>query len=286
MSPTNVSSKIIKVYDIKCPPNVESYLKSLIEHSRRILKENLVSVILFGSIARNEASITSDVDVLLIVRDANVNTKKLEKISRLLAARHKLIFIPRGFFGKLFYALSQATGMFRPVFIARKDDIENWRFQKIFRVSKFMSKILAPTNAVKYTISKSYRILYGEDIIKILNIAPPTFKEIIKSLVMNLLLAISSVVLIPLHKKTYKFVYEAVKWSLFNYAYASDKSPSITRLSEIFKNPIRRGMEYFLDTRNNGKLSPGLLLYSIPAILKIHIASIKRLKVSRKIQSS
>ncbi len=264
------------------PSSIEQYLTDVIRISRVMLKDNLVSIILFGSAARNEVSITSDVDILLVVHKYDRTTIRLEKIIRSLSLKYGLIFIPRGFFGKLFYALSQATGMFRPVFIADETSVKNWKFFRIFKVSRLMSRILAPKNAVKYTISRSYKLLYGKDIIKQLHVDPPSLGDVIKSFLMNLILAVCSVVLIPLHRETYKFVYEAVKWSLFNYAYASQIAPNIMELSGKFKNPIRRGMYHFLYTRNNGKLSPGLLLYSIPAILKIHIASIKQIKSNRK----
>lgn len=255
-----------------------AYLNEVVHYSKKLLGDNLVSIVLFGSLARNEAEKISDVDILIVVKKKNKKTKILERIIRALEIRYGFITPPRGFFEKLFFALSQVTGMFRPVFIAEYKDVRKWIFHKIFGTSTFMTRILAPTESVKFTILKSYKIIYGIDPFSPIRINDKSFGNLIKSLFMNSILAISSFVLLPFYKETYKFVYESMKWSMFAYAYASAMEPHISRLSQLFIEPLRRGMEHFIYTRKNGKLSPGLFLYAIPSIVKIHISSIKKLK--------
>ena len=264
----------------------DHYIRLVVSLSKKTLGGNLVSIVLFGSYARNEASKVSDVDLLIVVRMYDDSAQRLEKLLRKVSISYGITFEPKGMFGKLLYALSQATGMFRPAFVAEEKDILAWRFHRVFRVSRFMSRLLAPSESVKFTIGKSYRVLYGKDVLRMIKTSKPTLGEIIRSLLMNMLLAFCSFVLVPLHRETYRFVYEAVKWSLFNYAYVSRRPPRILELSRLFMEPVRRGMEHFLNTRNNGRLSPGLLLYALPAILKIHIASIRALMARRRTKSS
>lgn len=265
--------------------NIKKYIQDLVKISKKTLGENLLSIVLFGSVVRNEISKISDVDVLVVVKKYNKQTERLEQVLMTLSLKHKLIFVPKGFFGKLFLALSNTTGMFRSTFITDIESIKKWRFQRIFRVSRFMSKILAPIESVKSTIMKSYKVIYGIDPFRDMDVKEPSFGEIIKSFLMNILLAICSFILLPFHRETYKFVYEAVKWSMFNYAYVSGEKISIGRLSQFFRKPIRNGIEHFMLTRMNGKLSPGLLIYAIPAILKIHLTSLSKLKIKRSIQT-
>ncbi len=257
------------------------YVKIATSLAKRTLGDNLVSIILFGSLARCEATKISDVDLLIVVRRFDHNTKKLEKILRLLSIKLGLTFIPQGFFGRLFYALSNATGMFRPAFIAERESIRNWEFEEVFNTSKFMSRVLAPKESVKSTIMSSYHVLYGEDPFAPLTLREPSYIEVIKSLLMNMLLATCSFVLIPFHRETYRFIYEAIKWSLFNYSYIAGIAPMISDLTIRFRNPIKFGIKYFVDTRNNGRLNPALLAYAIPTILKIHMASLRKLKKLR-----
>ncbi|MEX0568320.1 MAG: nucleotidyltransferase domain-containing protein [Candidatus Njordarchaeota archaeon] len=264
--------------------NIKRYIQDAVNVSKKILGDNLLSIVLFGSVVRNEVSKISDVDILIVVKEYNKQAEKLEQILKVLSLKYELIFVPKGFFGRLFYALSSTTGMFRPAFVTDIKSIKKWRFQRIFRVSKIMSRILAPRESVKFTIMRSYKVIYGIDPFENIKIEEPSFVEIIKSFLMNILLAICSLVLLPFHRETYKFVYEAVKWSMFNYAYVSGRRISINRLSQFFIKPIKHGIEHFITTRTNGKLSPGLLIYSIPAILKIHLTSLNELKIRKSMQ--
>lgn len=254
------------------------YLEDVKKIARNILGENLVSVVVFGSLVRNELSRASDVDILIVVKKYDPRVKTLLRKLQSLELKYRYSFVPNGFFGKLFYALSRVTGMFRSAFVAEFNAIKKWDFARVFGTSKFMTRLLAPTEAVKFTILNSYRVVYGTDPFDGLKIRKPNYKEIIRSLLMNLLLACASFILLPLHRETYKFIYEAMKWSLFNYAYVTQQKPHIRKLSKIFYTPLRRSMENFIATRENGKLSPGLLLYAIPSIARIHISTIRELK--------
>lgn len=262
------------------------YLEDVKKLATKVLRDNLVSIVIFGSLVRNELSRASDVDILIVVRKYDSNVRRLIDRLRILEFKYGFSFIPRGFFGKLFYALSRVTGVFRSTFVAELNAIRKWDFVRIFGTSRFMTRLLAPTEAVKFTILSSYKIIYGSDPFDGIEIKNPSYKEIIRSFLMNLLLACASFILLPLHRETYKFIYEAIKWSLFNYAYVTRQRPKIKKLSRIFYAPLRRGIENFITTRRNGRLSPGLLIYAIPSILKIHIWAIRELKKYREMQIS
>ncbi|MCR8453949.1 MAG: nucleotidyltransferase domain-containing protein [Crenarchaeota archaeon] len=262
---------------------VEQYLKHVEKLARTILGENLVSLVVFGSFVRGELSKSSDIDILIAVKD-RIHPSVAELMRKLYALEQKygFSFCPKGFFGKLFYSLSRATGMFRSIFIAEAKAIKNWEFSKVFNTSVFMTSLLAPKEAVKFTILSAYKVIYGSDPLKDLSIKEPNHVEIIKSLLMNLLLALASFVLLPLHRETYKFIYEAVKWSLFCYAYSTQRKPVINELLKTFYKKSKRDVEGFIATHKNNKLDSRLLLYGIPMIIKIHIQSLKELKRRQK----
>lgn len=256
-----------------------SYLEHLEKLAKTILGDNLVSLVLFGSLARNELSKSSDIDVLIVVRDRH-HPSVVEFTRELyrLELTFGFPFNSKGFFGKLFYALSRATGMFRASFVTDIEAIKNWKFSSVFNTSEFLTKLLAPREAVKFTILSSYKILYGPDPLGSLDVKTMSSEELIKSFLMNLLLATASLIILPLNREAYKFIYEAVKWSLFCYAYAARRKPEIEKLLEVLRKTLGKTIDSFAMIRKNGELNPDFVLHALPLIIKIHIQAIKELK--------
>jgi len=55
-----------------------SYLNLIVESLKRLLKENLVSVVLFGSVAREEAGEGSDIDLLVVSKNFGTSGSRFE----------------------------------------------------------------------------------------------------------------------------------------------------------------------------------------------------------------
>jgi predicted nucleotidyltransferase len=65
---------------MKIPENVELAIKEFVEACKEKFKENLVSIVLFGSYARGNFKETSDVDLLVIVKDLPKGWKERKKL--------------------------------------------------------------------------------------------------------------------------------------------------------------------------------------------------------------
>lgn len=238
-------------------------------------KDKIKSIVLFGSFARNEARKNSDVDLLFIV---SRNTPE-ELISK---ARKKLYLLSvktnpqfgEGFFSKMLWSLNMNTGIKISGFVCGEDDIMKWNFPRIFGSNKLMSKLLAPRKAVLYTIRHSYKLLFGEDIIAKIPQEKGNLEvdklEIVKSFVMNTLLALGGLLLTMLYEPAHIYCWEAMKWTLLAYSYAMRKKPN---LRTIIRELRSEGMDVFYPS--DGIESEFYCINVLKKILKIHMALLK-----------
>jgi predicted nucleotidyltransferase len=60
-----------------------NYLNLIVESLKRILKENLVSVVLFGSVARGEAGEGSDIDLLVVTKNFGTSGSRFEIVNKI-----------------------------------------------------------------------------------------------------------------------------------------------------------------------------------------------------------
>jgi predicted nucleotidyltransferase len=65
---------------MKIPENVEMATKEFVEACKEKFKENLISIVLFGSYARGNFKETSDVDLLVIVKDLPESVWERDKL--------------------------------------------------------------------------------------------------------------------------------------------------------------------------------------------------------------
>lgn len=70
-------------------------IKDFSDETRRILKDNLVAEYLFGSVARDDASEFSDIDILIIVKHFDYQIRKeLSRLSSKYSLRHGVYISP------------------------------------------------------------------------------------------------------------------------------------------------------------------------------------------------
>lgn len=60
-----------------------NYLNLIVESLKRILKENLVSVVLFGSVARGEAGEGSDIDLSVVTKNFGTSGSRFEIFNKI-----------------------------------------------------------------------------------------------------------------------------------------------------------------------------------------------------------
>ncbi len=74
---------------------IENIIKNFSDETKRILRDNLVAEYLFGSMARNEATEDSDIDILIIVEHFDYQIRKeLSKLSSEYSLNHGVCISP------------------------------------------------------------------------------------------------------------------------------------------------------------------------------------------------
>ena len=309
MSDAAIKNKKIQneVYTKLKPINEKSrnYINDVIVIiNKKIGIDNISSIILFGSQRglekkKTESTSVSDCDLLIIFNDniSNSLIKKIEKYVIALENKHNFREDDNSrFVSKLLDLVHSTTGMFISHFMTKKKYWENIVFHKIFRVNKLLSKLFAPTKIVFCSVIANSSILYGKDLRKIVEKIEIPPLDMIKSLIMNLMIALFSILTSILKSfNSIRYQLEAVKWSLraANY-YIFKDSKSLKEITARFTLFEKSGriLKYrkhakifynrFLHLREKPHTDLGFILRCPFRILKIHIKSIILKRVIKK----
>ncbi len=256
--------------------------------------ENIIYIILFGSQSSGIPSKISDCDLLIILNNSLSKNEicLLKKNFLALELKHEFREQPKGFINRISVGFQKATGMFVSHFIT---DLKTWtekKFYKIFDVNKFFSYLLAPRDIILHSVIKSSIILYKANSLEILNKDSyfiPKIIEMVKSIIMNYLLTIGSLLFIPFNPVSIKYLLESIKWSLrSSNCYIFGDSESLKKISFRFiafeKNikKRRKTSQYFntfIMLRDNPCYDFRFIFKSLYRVLKIHIQGIMFRKI-------
>lgn len=201
--------------------NIQDYIQEIIATAEALLGKNSIeAVALFGSAIYDVMTHHSDIDLLIIVSNS-ISKKEIRRIEPFLGAieiKHNFAVEEKRLDSRITHVVNEITGMFCSHFICRLEDWNNQKFSHIFNTSPLVTKLLAPEHIVLESMKKSAQILYG----KIeLNEKFERFSpfQLIKSLIMCLILAISSIFILPINYENMKYCLEAYKWSLRSCCY-------------------------------------------------------------------
>ncbi len=241
--------------------------------------DNVVALYIFGSAIGGERYDTSDLD-LLVVLDNRVTSGQIKHINGLLESleiKYNLVSGDSSFIGRVLRAIEKCTGMFESHFVCRKNDLLKGDFVRVFKTSRLLSKLLAPSSIVFGSVLSRMKKVYGEDIHKEVVISKPTPFAMIKSLAMNLLLSLFSLILYPFSSKANKYEMEAAKWSvLASYYYLKKSSKGLIEALKFFTN-IGLQDPYFrrlLRLRENYQNDIRFGLATPLHVLKIHLKTL------------
>ncbi|MFX0205793.1 MAG: hypothetical protein ACFFDT_07370 [Candidatus Hodarchaeota archaeon] len=255
---------------------IKKYLhivKSFLE--KKYLNE-LVSIVLFGSmldIDKNRSSHT-DIDLLVIVKDdCPITTfNQIKQNLFALEATYLSRFCKKEFW--VIKGLQFATGMFVNSFVCRYSDFRERKF-KVFSINRIMSK-LAPQNSVWWSIQKRHQIIWGENVFRSWKTFPlMTKSDLLRSLLMNWLLATGALFIYPIYAQSAKFSMEAIKWSLFtwrNYWQLSLFAPNQI-IGKYCKNASILELQVlscFIEYRKRGKSNNYFPILALIFVLVIH----------------
>ena len=252
-----------------------NYIKELIGTAEALLgRDSIDSVILFGSAAHDFVSPISDIDILIITNNSisSRKIKSLEPILTTIEIKHKFAEYHNDAISQIVQIVNRNTGMFCSHFICRHQAWDEKNFAKIFSTSSGLTKMLAPNKIVLDSMRAGATVIYGNANI-INHQTPISHRQLIKSMLMNLILWSGAILLVPWNRKFMKYFLEAYKWSLRGCSYALFRY--IRPLQTIVTNYERIGetgefVMRFQKLRQNLKVDLGFAL-SVPFhVIKMH----------------
>ena len=248
--------------------------------------DKILSIILFGSqnSVSQEDTLISDCDLLIIFNNtvSNSNIRNVEKYFMSLEIKHQFREFNYTLAKKVLGVIQQTTGMFISHFMTQKKYWQKAEFHKIFRVNEVFTVLFAPSRIVLSSVIDNSTLLYGEDSREeVKNKIKIPFYDMIKSILMNLIIAVFSIVITPFSSlNSIKYELEAVKWALraSNY-YSYEDSKSLEKIIKRFmlferprfKKRAEKFYSRFLELRKNPERDLSFILRVPFRILKIHV---------------
>ncbi len=265
----------------------KEYLLAVKTYLTRYYSSELVSIILFGSLADNQGDQThsTDVDLLIIIKDT-CPIPIFNKINReLLGIEAQFKPTKNSFYDLFRKGLQNATGMFINLFICRHSDFTTRNFTGVFGVNPLMAFLFAPKTSVWISLQQRHKIIWGEEIFAgSKEDASMQFSDVLRSFSMNLLLSLGAISLSFIMSSMTQFAMEAVKWSLFTWKnYSNLPNTSLPMIcSEYARNAStseKRLLSAFLNFRQTQKPDNFLLLLAPLFIFSLHHKIMQLLKV-------
>ncbi|MEM2109531.1 MAG: nucleotidyltransferase domain-containing protein, partial [Candidatus Odinarchaeota archaeon] len=260
--------------------SVQNHIKKYLDLVLKTVKVKLgflpVSIILFGSAVKGGVmNQLSDIDVLIIV-DGSVNARQRKSITAAMTGVQNFFFNSgfSGFIDRLLYFFETGTGMFKSFFICSEKDLLSACFPRIFNVNRFLSRLLVPERLVLNSVFSNYKIVYGKEY-DLKNLKKPLdFFQIVKSFKLCSLLYLVFTI-VNCFKRVWRYLYEAVKWSLINcYFYITGRSVKAKDTIPFFKKILRTVFLDDLAAYNNSKFNFTVKNYYkyFNSIFKLHFS--------------
>ncbi|MHA1679550.1 MAG: hypothetical protein ACTSUE_00990 [Promethearchaeota archaeon] len=215
------------------PATARKFIFHVIRLVQGILSRERYSLFIFGSLntrdhSRSEDG-TSDVDLLLIIDD-DVPQKINGRLWKVLNSLeyHYFYRMDKTLVGAILRSVERQTGMHENIFIVKRKDFLNLRFSRMFRTNRILSSIFAPKTIVIGSALSHIEYIAGKaDAMEIISQVKNKIgtgdyfllPDVIKSILMNVVLSLSSIFLLPLSKRSTRYSIEAIKWSMYATTY-------------------------------------------------------------------
>ena len=233
---------------------------------------------LFGSVVKGGAIRgLSDLDVVLVLLDSvsDEQLKSLEAELIKLTESHGIATPESAAFKGIPGFVMREAGMFKSCFVCRERDLRSFDFSRVFGANLFLTKLIVPSSIVLGDVLSAARTVYGRDVVSSLRIPRPTRLDVLRSMLMNELLAALAVFYYPFSENATKLAMEAVKWSVYNASYVlTGESKSLSESMHVLAG---RGIspahfEELKELRRGYRSTPSFTLSSLAVIARIHMS--------------
>ncbi len=269
----------------------KKYLQTVKAFLTRNHSSEVVSIVLFGSLAEKKRNVdhSTDVDLLIILKDSCLKPKLKQIQQELLTLESHFFPVENSFFDLFKKGLQKATGMFINLFICSQSDFKDEKFTNVFGVNPLMAFLFAPKTSVWKSLKQRHKIIWGENLFcentEESTVSP---SDILRSMTMNLLLSLGAICLSLFTTSMTKYSMEAVKWSLFTWKNTTNyQHTSLLSISNRYAHSAtyheKRVLSAFLTFRNTREPSSYLLLFAPLFIFRLHYRLMRGVSTERRI---
>lgn len=248
----------------------------------------VISIILFGSLAKGNSDNSSDIDIFVVVNDKS-NEEEIDKLKKFMYSYEEEIGIrikPSSIKSKALMVFDRIGAQYKSMFVCRQNDFENSRPGPIFKTeSKFDGIILDNPllrNDIGFkNIMLSSKVLYGKDIIpKSTNLTPIEKKQFAQNRITYSLLNFYALIIYPLSKNATKYSLSATKWAMHSCYFIETKDPGnlAKEIAYFKKRYSSETLNSFGELRNNYKPSIKYILRAQGFIWQLFTNTLKETK--------
>lgn len=214
------------------PKQVSDLIRGVNSCSREIdLK--VISIVLFGSLAKQDGDKASDIDVIVVVDDQS-NDTQISKLKRYLYSVEEdmgLRIKPYGVVNKIQAVLDRVGAQYKSMFVCREDEFVNSNAGKIFHTESFFDGVILDNPFLRNDIGfknilLSAKVVYGRNVLAGLqNVSPIRKKQLAQNRITYSSLNLYALLVCLFARNATKFSMSALKWTLHSCYFVLTKDP-------------------------------------------------------------
>jgi hypothetical protein len=212
----------LRIHNLDMPEKERRFLADLVSRCQGKIGDELISILLFGSAVKGGfVEGVSDFDMIIVVDDGMTSGEMNDLASEVerASSEHDMVGSTSEGFRGIPRFIMRESGMFVSYFICREGEFVSADFSRIFHTNPLLMKLIVPKGIVFGNVLKGLERVYGKDVVSVARMPRPTKLDILKSVVMNELLVLLSLIYHPFTQDATKLAMEATKWSVFTASY-------------------------------------------------------------------
>lgn len=222
------------------PANVRHYLDAVLKFANQKSCE-IVSIMIFGSVAKGGFSPVSDVDLLVVLADEVPwkEKKRLEHDLLGLELEHKLRERPKSKRELILTVVDRVAGQFKSQFVCYKRDFISGNSAAVFGINPVLESLLLTTRIAFANVVMSARTAWGEELLSQVRVPLLTKGHLVKNCVGLLAFNAGALGVFPVLPNATKYSMSALKWMLHTCHFCVTlKSSTTEEAVEFFQDRI------------------------------------------------
>lgn len=219
------------------PAKVRDYLHEVLKVANE-RGPDIVSVMIFGSVAKGGFSPVSDVDLLVVLAD-EVPWKEKKRLEHDLAAlelEHKLRERPKSKRELILTVVDRVAGQFKSQFVCYKREFISGNSAAVFGINPVLESLLLTTRIAFANDVMSARTAWGEELLSQVRVPLLTKGHLVKNCVGLLAFNAAALAVFPVVPNATKYSMSALKWMLHTCHFCITLKPStIEQEIEFFR---------------------------------------------------